>query len=145
MMDRIKRKFDKVWNGVFSRSEESESRDIFFDDSEPIFFDKIRQLTKTPSNDQIEGKEFVVVAVGNKKYWALFQCPCGCGHIISLSLQKIHWPSWTFKASRNKRPTLSPSVWQNTGCKSHFWVNDGRVFWCNSSGEAPWHYSDKKY
>lgn len=145
MMDRIRKKFNKFWKEVFSESWKREYlEDIFFDDAEPIFFDKIIHLTKTPSNDQIKPKEFVVVEAGKKRYWALFQCPCGCGHVISLSLQKVHRPRWTVKASKGKRPTLAPSVWQNTGCKSHFWISDGRVFWCQSSGEDLWHYTDKE-
>ncbi len=138
-------KFSKFWKEFFSQPEKGEDLgDVFFDNSEPILFDKITHLTKTPINEQIKPKDFVVVEVGKKKYWALFRCPCGCGHVISLSLQKVHRPSWTVKASNNKRPNLTPSVWQNTGCKSHFWISDGRVYWCHSSNEDPWHYSDKK-
>lgn len=144
MMDRIKKKFDKFWKHVFPRSEDREYGDIFFDDSEPIFFDRIISFAKTPSNHQINPREFVVVEDGKKKYWTLFQCPCGCGHVISLSLQKVHRPNWTVKPSKAKRPTLYPSVWQNTGCKSHFWISDGRIFWCHTTGEDPWHYSDER-
>ncbi|MDM9644782.1 DUF6527 family protein [Rhizobium sp. S163] len=29
------------------------------------------------------------------------------------------------------RPTLHPSVWRNSGCRSHFWVRRGRIAWCD--------------
>jgi len=95
-----------------------------------IYFNSIRVTDKTPKNDQIGNKDFVVVVYENKPLWALFRCPCGCGHVISLSLQRIHKPHWIVKKT-GTCPTLSPSVWQITGCRSHFIINEGRVYWCS--------------
>jgi hypothetical protein len=38
-------------------------------------------------------------------------------------------PQQILKDARG-RPTLRPSVWLRTGCRSHFWIRDGRVEWC---------------
>lgn len=102
-----------------------------------IHFDSMLIVSKTPKNDAVGKRDFIAVIYQNKPLWVLFQCPCGCGKVISLSLQKIHTPSWTVRKSTSGRPTLQPSVWQNQGCCSHFWVKDGRVYWCDNTGIEP--------
>lgn len=96
----------------------------------PLHFKSMIIVSGTPNNDSIGDKEFVAVIHENTPFWALFRCPCGCGNVISLSLQKIHKPNWTVTRTKDGRPTLYPSVWQNKGCCSHFWIKDGRVLWC---------------
>lgn len=138
-MGKIIKRFSKFWKRILNQPESQDYViDIFFDDSKPVFFKNIISVTKTPSNEQVKPREFIVVEVGKTKFWTLFQCPCGCGHIISLSLQINHQPNWVVKVSKGNRPTLYPSVWQNSGCKSHFWIYDGRVIWCSTSGKDPW-------
>ncbi|MDF2449514.1 MAG: thiamine biosynthesis protein ThiF [Bacteroidota bacterium] len=102
-----------------------------------IYFNSISYTERTPNNQDIKEGDFIVVKFKNKQYWALFKCPCGCGYVISLSLQKGQQNFWTIRKSKKERPTLYPSVWQNDGCLSHFWITDGRVFWCYNSGTKP--------
>lgn len=59
---------------------------------------------------------------------AVMMCPCGCGDVIELSLSPASKTHWTLSIDGH-RPTLYPSVWRNTGCRSHFWVQRGRVRW----------------
>src|SRR5438105_12112991 len=82
-----------------------------------IYFKTILIEEKTPTNDLINEAQFIVVMSEKKPIWALFKCPCGCGYVISLSLNK-----WRFQKTKNNRPTLYPSIWQNSGCHSHFWL-----------------------
>jgi hypothetical protein len=63
--------------------------------------------------------------------WSIgMSCPCGCGETIELMLLPEAKPRWTLSRDGRGRPTLSPSVWRKTGCRSHFWLREGRVFWC---------------
>jgi hypothetical protein len=94
-----------------------------------VYFKTVTVVNKTPSNDEVADKDFILVIYQNKPLWALFRCPCGCRHVISLSLQRIHKPSWTVNKNLSGRPTVYPSVWQTKGCHSHFWIKDGRVYW----------------
>jgi hypothetical protein len=103
-----------------------------------VYYKTLSILDKTPSNSFIAEKDFITIVNRGKPYWALFRCPCGCGNVISLSLQKGHNPSWTVRKTTAGRPTVNPSIWQNTGCCSHFWIKDGRVYWCNNTGVEPW-------
>jgi hypothetical protein len=103
-----------------------------------VHFETLTIVSKTPSNDDVDSKVFMKVVYKGSPIWALFRCPCGCRTVISLSLQKIHTPKWTVKNNSSGRPSLYPSVWQNKGCCSHFWIKDGRVYWCSNSGIEPW-------
>lgn len=138
----------KTYNIIFSRETIApHNEDISHGVTEPIMrFKSIMTVSKTPRNESIGDNEFTAVIHQNTPYWAMFKCPCGCGTVISLSLQKTHRPSWTVEKTKSGRPSLYPSVWQNKGCCSHFWIKDGRVHWCNNSGIEPWvaepeHYS----
>lgn len=63
-------------------------------------------------------------------------CPCGCQGVIQLNLVPPGPPLWRARQYRDRTLTLSPSVWRNVGCYSHFWVRRGRVLWVGR-GEAP--------
>lgn len=74
----------------------------------------------------------LVLAREDGEDWCVgMRCPCGCGDIIELLVTAEAKPRWDISADRERRPTLSPSVWRKTGCRSHFWVRRGRVQWCD--------------
>jgi hypothetical protein len=103
----------------------------------PIIFPDIGVVDRPPSNPDVRKNIFYLVSSHGKSKWVLFQCPCGCGEIVTLSLQSTHWPHWSVRTSPNSRASLQPSVWRNVGCMSHFWIYDGRVYWCSDSGTPP--------
>ncbi|WP_456680213.1 DUF6527 family protein [Bradyrhizobium sp. USDA 3311] len=123
----------------------------FFGPSEPVPDVQVEQnapptirfretviLAKTPRNDDVSEQEFVVVRHQGTFRWALFRCPCPCKQVISLPLQAPHSPRWRVSVNGAGRPDLHPSVWRKKGCMSHFWIQDGRVFWTSDTGVAPW-------
>lgn len=59
------------------------------------------------------------------------RCPCGCKQVIELMVIPEVRPRWDLKVDATDRPTLHPSVWLQHGCRSHFWLRDGRVQWCD--------------
>ncbi|QED38957.1 hypothetical protein FK178_15075 [Antarcticibacterium arcticum] len=102
------------------------------------FFNSVEVKEKAPSNEEIHDKTFIKVVYNQESYWCLFRCPCGCRRVISLSLQQNHKPHWKIIVSESGKPSLFPSVWQNQGCKSHFWIEDGEIRWCKNTGMEPW-------
>ncbi|MEA2817517.1 MAG: hypothetical protein QOI93_5261 [Rhodospirillaceae bacterium] len=60
-----------------------------------------------------------------------FRCPCGCGQTIELLVIPEARPRWTLTTDSRGSPTLSPSVWLRQGCRSHFWLRNGRIVWCD--------------
>jgi len=103
----------------------------------PVTFPSITSVDKPPRNDDVASGALYFVANGNKPKWSLFKCPCGCGSVVTLSLQHVHHPHWQFSLTHAARPTLYPSVWRDKGCMSHFWIRDGRVYWCADTGSDP--------
>lgn len=71
----------------------------------------------------------VLVRDGIDDWCVGFKCPCGCDRTIELLLPEDVKPRWTCEIDTLGRPSLHPSVWLNNGCKSHFWLKEGRVVW----------------
>lgn len=120
----------------FKRFFAKKNRRIKF--SNEILFEKITFSQMIPNNDFLANNDFIEVIYKKEPYWAVFKCPCGCSSIISLPLQKSHNPHWSVDSSKTGRPSVYPSVWQNKGCLSHFWIDDGKINWCKNSGIEPW-------
>jgi hypothetical protein len=103
----------------------------------PVHFSTIEIVSKPPKNNEVVTGALYCTVSADKPKWSLFSCPCGCGDIVTLSLQSAHRPYWKLTKMDSGRPTLYPSVWRDKGCLSHFWVKDGRVFWCDDTGSHP--------
>lgn len=73
--------------------------------------------------------DFILLHDDGENWSVGFQCPCGCGDVIELVLLPNVKPRWDIYIDWRGRPTLSPSVWKTTGCRSHFWVKDGKIKW----------------
>lgn len=66
---------------------------------------------------------------GGESWSAGLNCPCGCGEVIELMLLPNVKPRWDISIDHLNRPTLFPSVWRSTGCRSHFWIRQGKIHW----------------
>lgn len=76
-------------------------------------------------------RDLVLVRDDGEDWSVGMRCPCGCSEVIELALMSDVRPHWRLEVDRSGRPSLSPSVWRRTGCRSHFWVRYGRVAWCD--------------
>lgn len=123
---------------IFSKGENESAHTVGQKLLPELWFRGLTIVEKTPGNALIAEKQFYVVRHRGNFLWTLFKCPCGCGEVVSLPLQPPHTPKWRVSTTEAQRPTLYPSVWRNKGCMSHFWIEDGRVFWTADSGVAPW-------
>lgn len=57
-------------------------------------------------------------------------CPDGCGEQLTINLDRRTGLAWRFYRS-DSSVSLFPSVWRDTGCKSHFIVWRSKIFWCD--------------
>jgi hypothetical protein len=68
----------------------------------------------------------------------VIKCPCGCGEELVINLDERVGPAW--RLYRNERGlTLYPSVWRESGCRSHFILWHDHFFMCegDSTAEEP--------
>lgn len=76
-------------------------------------------------------KRDIVLARDDGEDWCVgMRCPCGCGYVIELLIIAEAKPRWDLKVDARGRPSLTPSIWMQKGCRSHFWIHEGRVYWC---------------
>ncbi len=78
-------------------------------------------------------KPLTVYLCGEGEYlWAAAMlCPCGCKEVIQLNLLKTVRPRWSAQEHKDGSVTLRPSIWRQKGCRSHFFVRNGRIDWCH--------------
>jgi hypothetical protein len=70
-----------------------------------------------------------VVVVGTERTpkWAIFECPCGTGHRIMVTLLDNQARHWRLETSTD-RLSLYPSVnFHDAQGRCHFWLQDGHV------------------
>src|SRR5260221_9162607 len=77
----------------------------------------------------------VIVGPTQAPKWLKLRCPCGCGEIVSVNLQRRLKPAWKLRVDDGDAVSLSPSVWRTSGCRSHFWFSDNRAMMFSSANE----------
>jgi hypothetical protein len=65
----------------------------------------------------------------NHKYLASMLCPCGCMESLNMNLTATAKPRWSLSIAKDNTASFHPSLWKKTGCKSHFFLNSGKVNW----------------
>jgi len=81
--------------------------------------------------ERLPWRDVVLARDGDEDWCVGMRCPCGCGRTIELLVIAEAKPRWDISIDRKRRPSLSPSVWLQKGCRSHFWLKAGRVRWCD--------------
>lgn len=70
----------------------------------------------------------VIVGSVQRPKWLAFDCPCGTGHRIMVTLDPAHRRHW--RISRAKKLTITPSIdYQTDVRRCHFYVIKGRIRW----------------
>lgn len=76
-------------------------------------------------------EQYKVYILGGKKspFLSVIRCPCGCGELLHMNLLNSRDPCWELFTDVNGYVTFKPSLWKKTGCKSHFYLTNGKVRW----------------
>ena len=64
-------------------------------------------------------------------WFAAFLCPCGCKELVQLSLLEDSRPRWRIEEHADGTASLHPSIWRQRGCRSHFFLKQGRIVWAS--------------
>lgn len=73
------------------------------------------------------------VGEGGYTWYAVMRCPCGCGELLQLNTTPGARPRWDVNVHDDGTVTLYPSVWRKVGCRSHFFLRNGKIIWCDLS------------
>jgi hypothetical protein len=74
--------------------------------------------------------DFVLVSRGVDRA-AVMKCPDGCGEVVVANLDARTGKAWKFYR-KNRQISLYPSIWRDTGCKSHFILWNHTIWWCDA-------------
>jgi hypothetical protein len=93
--------------------------------------DRLTLKARVVSRDQARGLvaragDAAVIVRGRPRSMVM-SCPCGCGDQLTINLDSRSGPAWRFVERRGK-VTLYPSVWRESGCKSHFVVWQNQIY-----------------
>jgi hypothetical protein len=118
MLIRIFRRLRSVWNGWRPRF------------NIPWWPGKWRLVYVDDPPDAPARRRLYVVGTPDDPFQAVMDCPCGCRTPIFLDLVKSQGAQhWRLRIAPNGCPSLVPSVWRVDGCRSHFWLKEGRIRW----------------
>lgn len=81
--------------------------------------------------DRVSLETVYITVISGTAITATMLCPCGCASQIDLNLDRHIRPYWSLIVHWNGAVSLSPSVWRTSGCRSHFWLKNGRLHQCN--------------
>ncbi len=81
--------------------------------------------------DACKENKLYLVGESNTYWMAAMVCPCGCGDLIQLALDPSGRPRWEYSLDSKSRVTLTPSVHRKVRCRSHFFLRNGKVLWCD--------------
>jgi len=76
--------------------------------------------------------DVAIVSRAGHRRWLLIRCPDGCGETVSVNLDERAGPAWDL--DERKGLSLYPSVWRDNGCRSHFILWRGDIWWHVPSG-----------
>lgn len=82
-----------------------------------------------PGQPPLEDGVFYVV--DNSPY-VEYNCPCGCGRVVTLPTKKHQdgYDGWDY-LEKDGKVTLSPSVLSSGfSCKSHYFIRNNALQWC---------------
>ncbi len=94
-----------------------------------------RRSLKIVAGDTLPEKlpvwNLVMARDGDEDWCVGLRCPCGCGQRLEMMLLEEVKPRWDISVDSRGYVSLHPSVWLRGGCKSHFWVQLGKIVWCD--------------
>jgi hypothetical protein len=76
----------------------------------------------------------VIVERGDPRLLVL-ACPCGCGEVYPVNLDPRSGPAWRLYRRKNVGLSVFPSVWRDTGCRSHYIIWRGEILLFGSDRE----------
>ena len=98
----------------------------------------VERVSQVPDEINID---VYIVRRGRRNIWAVFTCPCGTHHRLTVNLSKNRIPFWR-AITRRGSFSLSPSISLKEDCYSHFWIENHRIVWVNRPHQDAYEIKD---
>ena len=95
--------------------------------ADPSFLMKSTVQSRGEATALLHNPGDAVLVERGRPRWLLLKCPCGCGEVIPINLDKRAGPAWRLYRSKRYGYSVHPSVWRDTGCESHFIIWRNRI------------------
>lgn len=79
--------------------------------------------------DKLKSKTVYLIENQGLVWQCILLCPCGCSAKLYTNLIEDFDPYWKY-FTKGKVISLKPSIDRFVGCKSHFFLTDGKIRWC---------------
>jgi hypothetical protein len=90
---------------------------------------------RSDANDQLRLRGDAVLVRRDTPRWLIMLCPCGCNEVIPINLDERSGPAWEYYGGGINGLSVFPSIWRDTGCKSHFIIWYGKILLFDVFGE----------
>ncbi len=90
---------------------------------------KLQRIEGDVLPSRLPWRNLFLLTEDGEDWCVAFRCPCGCGQRIELPIIEEAVPRWSLKLDKQGYPSLHPSVWLREGCRSHFFLRDGKIIW----------------
>ncbi len=90
---------------------------------------------RSDTNGRLRLRGDAVLVRRDTPRWLIMVCPCGCNDVIPINLDERSGPAWEYYAGQTNGLSVFPSIWRDTGCKSHFIIWYGRILLFDGSSE----------
>lgn len=104
---------------------------------EPQYFGGVHTVPRMSAVPSDIARDIYIVEKGQRRAWAVFNCPCERGHRLVVNLSPNRWPCWGVSVRRGLA-SFWPSLWLKEQCKSHFWIRRNRIYWASSYDDDDW-------
>lgn len=87
--------------------------------------------------DNLSNNIFYIV--GNKKYPFLVVSKCPrkiCNKLVQVNI--LNNKEWELTEHKDQSISLSPSVWLTRDCRCHYFVENGKIRWCDQLRYKDW-------
>lgn len=88
---------------------------------------KYKYVSDVP--DSLVKKTIYVIGEQGYYWQLLMKCPCGCNTILYMNLMEDQKPCWSYIINKSKIISIRPSVNRMVGCRSHFFIREGKLIW----------------
>jgi hypothetical protein len=90
---------------------------------------------RSEASDRLKRPGDAVLIKRGRPRLFLLSCPCGCGESFPINLDPQAGPAWRLYRDKRFGLSLFPSVWRDSGCRSHYIIWRDKIWLFGRYGE----------